>query len=443
MRNILLIFTVLTCSLVAIRRPVVGMLTFVWLGFFNPHSMTWTTFPLSQLVAGATILGYLLSPEPKRFPVQRESILLLVLWILFAITTAFAIYPDKAVVRLEFVSKVLLMVFLSMCLINTEERIHSLLRIIALSLGFYAVKGTFFAVTTGGSELVYGPEESFLYPNNLIGLALAMNLPLVGYLIKIERRVWLRWVLWVIFFSSFPAIIFTYSRGAWLGIALAAALMVLRSRYKFSIIAASVIVGIGLSSFLVDLTPRRLSQRYEALENYDTESSAQMRFGSWAYCRRVAYSNPITGGGFDHNSVENYQKYAPEYHERWGLYSSACHSSWFSMLGEHGFPAFILWLGLIGSVFVSLSRIRSVTVANPDLFWMFELAGAFQVSLAAYAVIGTFIDAAYFDMFYYLVAIVVILKEVMQRVIVEAASPVIAGKIGRVGPVILKGPVPS
>ncbi len=44
---------------------------------------------------------------------------------------------------------------------------------------------------------------------------------------------------------------------------------------------------------------------------------------------------------------------------------------------------------------------------------MHELAGALQISFAAYSVVGTFIDAAYFDMLYYLIAMVVIMKELL------------------------------
>jgi len=335
----------------------------------------------------------------------------------------FAIYPDKALVRLEFVSKVLLLVVLSMCILNTEERLNSLVRVIALSLGFFAVKAFAFILKSGGGEIVYGPEGSFLESNNLIGLALGMNLPLLSYLVKIEKRTWLRRICQLMFYCSFPAIVFTYSRGAWLGAAAVVALQMLRHRFRFALVPAAAIFGIALFPLLFDVLPKRLATRYEALENYDTESSAQMRLGSWGYCRRVAYASPITGGGFDHYSVQNYMKYSPEYHERWGRYASACHSSWFTVLGEHGFPGFILWVGLIGSVVVSSWRIRSMTAANPDLFWMFELAGALQVSLAAYAVVSTFIDAAYFYMLYYLVAIVVILKERLANTSVAVAFP--------------------
>lgn len=415
MRDLILTGIILICSVIALRRPVFGMLTFVWLGFFNPQSYTWGSTPLSMLMAVCTIVGYLFSSEPKRFPIQRESILLLILWIVLGITTAFAIYPDRAVQTLTFVSKILLMVFLSMCLINTEERLHWLVRVVALSLGFYAVKGVVFVLVTGGSNLVFGPTGSFLEANNIIGLALAMNLPLLAYLIKKEEQAWLRWIYRAMFISSYPTIIFTYSRGAWLGLVAVTALMALRSRYKFQIAAAAAIFAVTLLPITLSLAPERLVSRYEDLENYETESSAQLRFGSWTYCWRVGVAHPLTGGGFNHYSMLTYQKYAPEHIDKWNITTTwlrtSCHSVWFTVVGEHGFLGTTLWLGLIGSVFLSSWRIRSLTGAHPEMSWMCDLAGGLQISLVAYLVVGTFIDAAYFDMFYYLIAILVILKE--------------------------------
>ena len=115
------------CALVALRRPTFGMLVFVFLGIFVPHSMTWAiarNSPLSQLVAIATIAGYLFWNEPKKFPRQRESILLLLLWSMFGISTLFAIYPDRAFSDLKDVSKILLVIFLITSLINSEQRLR-------------------------------------------------------------------------------------------------------------------------------------------------------------------------------------------------------------------------------------------------------------------------------------------------------------------------------
>jgi probable O-glycosylation ligase (exosortase A-associated) len=380
-----------------------------------------------MLMAVCTVVGYLLSSEPKKLPLQRESILLLLFWVALGITTLFAIYSDRALRDLTFVSKILLMVFLSMCLVNTEERLHWLLRVIALSLGFYAVKGIGFVFLRGSESTVLGPSGSFLHANNMIGLALAMNLPLLAYLIKKEEQAWLRWIYRAMFLCSYPTILFTYSRGAWLGMAAVSVLMALRSRYKFRIAAGAAFFALFLAPFAITLVPERLVDRYEELENYETESSAQMRFGSWTYCWRVAKDNPITGGGFNHYSVFTYEKYAPEFLDEYGGTArwrrTSCHSVWFTIMGEHGFLGASLWFGLLGSVFFSLWWVRSFAKAYSEISWMGDLAGALQISFVAYAVVGTFIDAAYFDMLYYLVAIVVILKERLEAFWLTRASP--------------------
>src|SRR5215470_13856612 len=110
MRDILLTTIVSGFALIALVRPFVGILLFTWLGFFYPQSYTWgfgRELPFSQIGAVATILGYLFSKEAKKFPVTRETILLLCLWAIFGFSSLFAIYPDQAVLHLIYISKIL------------------------------------------------------------------------------------------------------------------------------------------------------------------------------------------------------------------------------------------------------------------------------------------------------------------------------------------------
>jgi len=51
-------------------------------------------------------------------------------------------------------------------------------------------------------------------------LALVMNIPLLYYLLKTETITWLRWLIKAMLLFSFPAVVCTYSRGAWLGLAM-------------------------------------------------------------------------------------------------------------------------------------------------------------------------------------------------------------------------------
>ena len=69
-------------------------------------------------------------------------------WML--ITTIFAVYPALAWPQLEKVAKILLMIFVTLMLMQSKERIDQLVWVIALSLGFYGVKGGIFTIANGG-----------------------------------------------------------------------------------------------------------------------------------------------------------------------------------------------------------------------------------------------------------------------------------------------------
>ena len=131
----------------------------------NPHRLAWgfsTTMPFAMIVALTTLVALLISREPKRIPWTRETVVLalFILWMIF--TTFFAMYPVLAWPQLEKVLKIQLMIFVAMILINTRERLHALVWTIALSLGFYGVKGGIFTIMTGGAYRVQGPPGTFI-----------------------------------------------------------------------------------------------------------------------------------------------------------------------------------------------------------------------------------------------------------------------------------------
>ena len=164
MRDILLTVIVSGAALIALGRPFVGILLFTWLGFFFPQSYTWgfgRGLPFSQIGAIATIAGYVVSKEAKKFPITRESILLLCLWAMFGVSSLFAIYPDEAADRLIYISKIILMVFLTMSLVKDRYRLEMLLRVIALSIGFVGIKGAAFVIATGGENMDLGTRREF------------------------------------------------------------------------------------------------------------------------------------------------------------------------------------------------------------------------------------------------------------------------------------------
>jgi putative inorganic carbon (HCO3(-)) transporter len=272
MRDLLLLAITGACSVFAIGFPTFGLLTYVAYGVLSPQSYTWDFsryFPHSKFIAVATIFGSLFSSEARNFPRQRESLLLFLLWVLFGISTILAFDAGPAWGYFFIVTKVFLMAFVCMSLINTEQKLQLLLKVIAVGLGLYAVKIGIFVLRTGGHSAVSGAEGTYFESNNTIGMALAMNVPLLFYLSKIETRAWLCWSMRLMLLLSYPAVIGTFARADWLGLIVVTALMMFKSKRKMVIL---VIAGIFLMTVGVASIPqffsKELGHRYDTLVNY-------------------------------------------------------------------------------------------------------------------------------------------------------------------------------
>src|SRR6185436_7914257 len=146
-------------------------------------------------------------------------------------------------------SKILLMNFVTIMLINSQLKLRFLLLVISLSVGLIGLKGGIWVFASGGANRVYGPDGSFLADNNDLALALNMTVPLLLYLSKDEPRQWLRWLLKGAFVMSLIAIVFTYSRGGFLAMVLVGCLLLIKAKYK-ALAAIVLMLGVVLLLFL-------------------------------------------------------------------------------------------------------------------------------------------------------------------------------------------------
>jgi probable O-glycosylation ligase (exosortase A-associated) len=416
-----------------LARPWIGLLTWSWLGYMNPHRLTWGfaySMPFGMMVMGATLLGLPFSRDLKAPPRALEVYLLTALWGWFLLTTIFAYYPADAWEQFSKVSKILIGTYLSLMLLQEERKLRALVWVIAMSIGFFGLKGGIWAFMTGGRNQVLGPPDSFIAGNTEIGLALNMVIPLLFHLRRQETRAWLRRLLLAMALLSMVATLITHSRGALLGLLVILPLLFLKSRAKLFILPLLIAAGlIGPS-----LMPANWTEKMETIEAYEQDISANQRLNSWWVAYQLAKDSPILGGGFRTFSTAIYQTYLPGY-----IYASQqhdAHSIYFQVLAEHGFPGLALFLGLIASTFVSLRYIVHVTRNRPDQQWINDCAKMVEISLAAYAVSGAFLSMSYFDLFYHLVVITVLLKVFVARAAAEAPAPPTAEMVPDQGQVV-------
>ena len=98
------------------------------------------------------------------------------------------------------------------------------------------------------------------------------------------------------------------------------------------------------------------------------------------------------------------------------------HSIFFQVLGEHGYVGLVLFVSVIGTAWLTASKIIRSVRQHPDLKWASDFAAMTQVSLIGYTVGGAFLSLAYYDYFWYVVAALVI----AQRIVARKLKPVAA-----------------
>jgi len=171
--------------------------------------------------------------------------------------------PALAWEQFEKVAKIFFMIMVATLVINTKERLCALVWVIALSIGFYGVKGGLFTLMTGGGFHVRGPSGTFIDGNNEIGLALCMTVPLLFFLRQIAPAALLRHAMVGAIVLTITAALGTQSRGALVGLAAMGTFLWLKSRNKVQIgllIAASLLI-------LVPFMPDAWTERMYSIRN--------------------------------------------------------------------------------------------------------------------------------------------------------------------------------
>jgi putative inorganic carbon (hco3(-)) transporter len=404
-RDILVTGIVFWALLMVFKHPHYGIYLWGWLSYMNPHKQAWgfsQMMPFALMTAVVTLLSYVSSKEPKRMPWSPEIVLIFIwlAWVTF--TSFFAFYPQFAWAQWDQVWKIQIMTLVTGMLLTNRERLDGYIWIIALSLGFYGIKGGIFTILHGGTYRVQGPMGTFIAGNNEIGLAMIMTVPLIRYLHMQEKRRWMKLGLAGAMVLTGLAAIGTQSRGALLAAAAMGLVLWLKSRYKLAT-AIYLAIAVGLVAAVM---PQEWYDRMHTIKTYEQDESALGRINAWHVAFNIAKER-VTGGGFDTFHAPTFRQYAPEPENVHDV-----HSIYFEVMGEHGFIGLAIWLLLGLAAWRTGSKIIKACKNDPDRKWAADLAAMTQVSLIGYATGGAFLGLAYFDYYYSLVIILVLTYQI-------------------------------
>jgi len=419
-RQMLLFLVVTALVPVAIALPYVGVFLWSWLSFMNPHREVFGAaygFPFVYWVAIPTLIAWLASREPKSVLREPVGILMLLFLIWTCVTTVAALNRDWSFPYWERNAKSFVLIFAILGMVNSKTRIQGLVWIIAVSLGYYAVKGAGFILLTGGHFRVFGPDQSMISDNNSLSLALVMLLPLLNYLRLSSKRTIVSITVAVVMVLCVVTILGTYSRGGLFGLVVVSIGMWLRSRHK-------TVLTLGAAAFLILLPaviPAQWYQRMATIQGYAEDQSFEGRVQAWVVSFNIAAERPLTGGGFGATQLDSVFS---QYNTR-GLIrdGTAAHSVYFEVLGDHGFVGLALYLLMVAAGWLNLRYLIRLSKAREDLHWAADLGAMIQVSFIGFLVVGSLLSMAYYDVFLALVALSACLRVLVEAEAAPGAQP--------------------
>lgn len=408
MRAQLFVILYAACLPLVPLAPFAGVLLWAWVSLMYPQALTYglVSFPLAAPVAALTLACLLLSRERAMPPATATSLAMVTLALGCALAQFSADDPALGQSRWDTIWKGLLMTLATLATLRSRLRVQALVWVIALSIGFYALKGCAFVLVTGGAYRVGGAQGTIIGDNNHLAVALAMALPLLVHLALHSAHAAMRAGCWILAACAVVAALFTYSRGGALALAVALAFVWWRASRRPG--AAMLAAAAAVIAFAV--APDALQERLGAIGDFAQDRSAQGRLAIWRVAAALAWERPLTGFGF-HATTQ------PDLVHRIDadVTPRAVHNSFLEVLAEAGLPAFLGHVWLIAATAENLRRVRRDAHGQDAWRWAADLAGMLQASLAAYLVGGFFISFAFYDGWWFVAALAAAIRLQQRR----------------------------
>jgi probable O-glycosylation ligase (exosortase A-associated) len=398
----------------ALQSAIYAACLYLWIAYFRPESWAWSdifsTLNLSYVAGAYLVIRTIMSGIKISF--DWRSVLLMLFLAQSLISTALGLNPTYSFgYWQDFAKMIVVSILLSNIIQNTAE-LRLVLIVISLSLGFEAAK-------QGWAQLILHPGARndngvpFLGDNNLVAVGMAMLVPVIGALATTSTG-WYKRGFQFLNIGVIYRALSTYSRGGFLSISAVSAIWFWRSPHKFKTLAAMITAAV----LVVPVLPQEFWDRMStiAAPADERDDSQQSRLHFWQVAIAMANDRPFTGVGHT-----GYPRAYNQYDWTEGRFqrNRAVHSAWFGVLAELGYPGLLLFLLIVFGSMRACRRVRLAAKRGEVSEQLGAYAIAFETSLVAFMVGGSFVSFHYCEMLWHYFALTIALERVAVREMAE------------------------
>jgi len=217
---------------------------------------------------------------------------------------------------------------------------------------------------------------------------------------------------------TLAAVLFSASRGGFLGLVAACIFFLLKSeqRVRNFILVCMTIAVLSL--------PMQISPVQRLLHPTHSDDDAQQtRLAVWSGGLKMIEDHPIFGVGLDNYRIatQNYVNYGDIPAGETG--TRVAHNSYLEIAAEMGLPALFIFLGILVSSFRTLGRVYRAAMSSGDEF-LRRVALGMQAGILGAAVALVFVSGEYQKMFWFSIFISACLPQLVHSESTEAAVTV-------------------
>ncbi len=315
--------------------------------------------------------------------------------------------------------KILFIAILASLVITHLWQIQVVAAMVAVTLGYMAWEVNYLYLINGRLDIYhrgYGGLD-----NNGAGLLLAMGVPFAFCFGVSARRLWQRAGSGFIGLVMLHALLMSYSRGAMLSVTAGMMWLLLhyRSRFKATVLTVAICVAVSA------MAGAEIRERFWSTTRFHQDQSAEARLDSWSAAWAIAWDHPLAGQGI-RNSSQYTRNYGADKRGR------TIHSQYLQIAADSGFPALTVYIVMLTTGLVYLSRCRrmcihwledeaSMEVDEGDRHRVYQLehvALACQAGLITFAFDGVFLSLEVFELPWLMLVLAGVMPGALDRYLV-------------------------
>ena len=408
--------------LFALKKPWIGILAYYILTILAPQFIwfwIFEDFRVQVYIGAATLAGLILSTllggTNLKVLNNRQNYYLFIMWIFVFLSHTWSTYAydpihfdmqDPDYLRLAF-TKTILFYFVSIIIINDARKYRLLIISFILIIIYYTFWANYqyfsgiseYYRSTGRLSGPFSYHRGGIYiDENVFAMLFVIGIPFLHFFSLYSKNKAIKYLLLGTIPWTWHAIFLTGSRMGLLGLSVVSLHIVIKTKSKLTGIVF--LIGLILAVFLYGGNLlERSAATFSYMDRTQDDTPIDPRLISWKVGFKMMLDHPVFGVGIG--------KFQPAFTNYSGTRPHVAHNTFLQFGAESGVVAGFMYLLIIfGMLKINRKYSRSDTdKADPLLM---ASSNALFVSIFGFFICSFFLNLAYFEVFYYLIALTTI-----------------------------------